>query len=104
MKTTPKSSSLRGIIVLNMGLLILLAIVTFSGTSAKAQGRGRGDYAMVAGGAKGTDSSVVYIVDQANQEMIAVTYNQTNKQLDGLTYRNLANDARTMTRTKATGN
>ncbi|HWB20811.1 MAG TPA: hypothetical protein VG711_10950 [Phycisphaerales bacterium] len=105
MNTTPKRSSLKGVILLNMGLLVLLAIITFSSTHAGAQNqRGRGDYVMVAGGARGTESSVVYVVDQVNQEMMALTYDSTNKRLDGMTYRNLANDARTMLRSRATGN
>ncbi len=59
----------------------------------EAQVRGRSEYTMVAGSAKGADSSAVYIVDTTNQELIVITYNQNTKRLDGVGYRNLASDA-----------
>lgn len=85
-------SSLRGLIVLNVVLLTLLAAVTF-GARADAQMRQRGDYNMVAGGASGTNSGVVYVVDTVNHQMIAVTFDQTSKTIVGVGARNLARDA-----------
>lgn len=94
--------SLRGLIALNLALLAVLALVTFASgpVQAGAQARGRGEYTMVAGGAPGTDAAAVYIVDVANQELIAITYNQQTKQLDGIGYRNLAADAAALTRSR----
>ena len=81
------------LLALNGALLALLAAVTFGPSVDAQQGRRRGDYTMVAGGVKGANSSAVYIVDTVNQEMMAVTYNQQSKTLDGVGYRNLAADA-----------
>ncbi len=89
---TRSRSSLRGLIMLNMVLLTLLATVTF-GSKADAQARQRGDYAMVAGGANGTNASVVYVVDTVNHQMIAVTYDQNGKTIAGVGARNLVRDA-----------
>ena len=85
-------SDLRALVVLNGLLLCLLAAVTFAPT-ADAQYRARGAYTMSAGRVNGADSSAVYVVDTANQELIAVTYNPNTKVIDGIGYRNLAGDA-----------
>lgn len=91
-----------GLIAINAVLLIVLALVTF-GSSVKAQpaGRGRGEYTMVAGGGSGTDAAIIWIVDVANQEMIAMTFNHNTKVLDGVGYRNLAADADSVNRGRA---
>lgn len=91
------TSSWRGLLVLNGLLLLALGAVTF-GSVAQGQSRGRGEYTMVSGGAQGSDSPVVYIVDVINQEMIAMTYNPNTKLSEGVGYRNLAADAASMTR------
>lgn len=83
---------LRGLIALNAALVTILAAVTF-GPGAEAQMRSRGNYTMVAGNAKNANAAVVYIVDSVNQEMVAVTYNNQNKALEGVGYANLAQDA-----------
>lgn len=87
-----KTSTLRGLIVLNAALLIVLAGVTF-GASVNGQSRNRGEYTMVAGGVQGSDGAAVHIVDVANQEMITMAYNPNTKVLDGVGYRNLMADA-----------
>src|SRR5688572_12242603 len=84
--------NLRALIALNAVLLIVLGVVTFN-SAAGAQARGRGEYTMVAGGLPQVDGDGIYIVDVANQEMIIMAYNQQTKTLDGVAYRNLANDA-----------
>lgn len=84
---------MRGLLLLNALLLALLAAITF-GSSAGAQsgGRGRGEYTMVTGGANGSDAGIIYIADVANQELIAMVYNNNTKVLDGVGFRNLAAD------------
>lgn len=91
-QTAEKSSGLRGLIVLNVVLLLLLGAVTF-GSQAIAQGRQRGDYVMAAGGVNGALSGVVYIVDTQNHQMIAVSYDPTSKSLSGVGARSLVRDA-----------
>ena len=88
---------MRPLLVLNALLLLVLAAVTYS-SSADAQSRGRGDYTMVGGSVKGIVSNVVYIIDDRNQELVAVTLDPNTKALQGITYRNLAADAAVVTR------
>lgn len=90
-QTAERSSGMRGLILLNVVLLILLGAVTF-GSQAIAQTRVRGDYVMVGGGANGANSGVVYVVDTVNNQMIAVTYDNTTKALAGVGARNLSRD------------
>ncbi len=99
---TRAGPNLRALLAINAALLGLLALVSFAST-AGAQGRGRGEYMMVGGGANGANSAVVYIVDAANQEMIAATFNVNTRVLDGVGYRNLAQDAATVLRTQTPG-
>jgi hypothetical protein len=97
-------AAVRGLIVLNSLLLVLLGAVTF-GSRADAQAtRVRGEFTMIDGGANGSDADVVYVVDVVNQEMIAVTYDQSKSIIDGVGYRNLATDATEMARGRASRN
>ena len=91
-QTNVTPGSLRALVLLNAALLVLLGAVTF-GSNALAQARGRGEYTMVAGGVNGANSSAAFIVDVANQEMIALTYDHNTKLLQGVGYRNLNRDA-----------
>jgi len=79
------------LLAVNGVLLILLGAVTL-GPSTLAQNRVRGDYTMVAGGVNGAMSGVVYVVDTANQELMAVTFDPNQKSLMGIGYRNLGGD------------
>jgi hypothetical protein len=92
-----KSSHRRGLILLNAGLLAVLGAVTLAPRSvAQGQGsaqRARGEYTLVAGRIIGGSTHAVYIIDTANQEMVAVRWNEGQKGLDGIGYRNLAADA-----------
>lgn len=80
------------LIVLNVALLGLLALVTLA-PEADAQGRGRSDYTMIAGTVNGSDAAATYIVDTVNQDLVVMVYHTPTKTLQGVTYRNLANDA-----------
>ncbi len=91
--------STRALIVLNAILLVLLVAVTFA-PAVSAQVRSRGEYTMVAGGVKGASSSAVFIVDTGNQEMMAITYNQQDKSLEGIAYRSLAEDVASVQRAR----
>ena len=79
------------LLAVNASMLVGLGVVTFA-PDAHAQSRGRGAYTMIAGGANGSSSSVVYIVDTANDELIAVRYDANARQLNGVGYRNLMQD------------
>ena len=94
--------SIRSLLVINAALLCILAVVTLAPAVA-AQSRVRGDYAIVGGGANGSSSSLVYVIDAVNQEMIVAMYDTSNKKLDGIGYRNLAGDARSVMRSQTPG-
>lgn len=85
----------RGLLAANAALLLLLGAVTLAPTAGaqRAANRAPGDYTMVAGRIQGGSSNAVYIVDSANQEMIAVRWNIGAKSLDGVGYRDLSADA-----------
>ncbi len=87
----------RGLIALNVVLLVLLAGVTLSSTGVVGQsqpaGRSRGDYTAVGGAIQGGNANAIYVLDAVNQELIALRWNESTKSLEGIDYRNLARDA-----------
>lgn len=97
--TTPPKPRRRlyGLLAVNGALLLALAAVTFSPV-AEAQSLARGEYTMVAGSVNGSQSGVVYIVDVVNQEMIAITFEHSQKELLGIGYRNLRADVASLAR------
>jgi hypothetical protein len=91
-----RSHGPRGLIALNVALLVVLGAVTLApathaqrGTGA---GRARGQYTMVAGKVTGGNSHAVYVVDASNQELLAMLWSQTGKGLDVVGYRDLRAD------------
>ena len=86
------------LIALNLTLLGVLAIVTLApagGADAQpGQPRGRGAYSMITGEVTGDTTAVLYVVDAANQELVALSYDRTTNRLGMIGYRNLAEDAR----------
>lgn len=93
----PRRKGLAGLLALNGLLLGLLAAISFS-PGASAQAAPRGKYTMVAGGAKGSASDVVYIADVVHRELIALGYEPNQRQLIGVGYRNLAADSQSAMR------
>lgn len=87
-----KRSTVHALIALNAFLLGALGFVTFS-PEAGAQARRNGLYTIVGGTANGTVAGVAFIVDEVNQEMVAISWNEGNRTLGGLGYANLAADA-----------
>jgi ATP-dependent phosphoenolpyruvate carboxykinase len=85
----------RGLIMLNVALLVMLAAVTLAPSShaQRGGGRARGEYTMVSGKVTGSSSHVVYVVDSSNQDFVAVRWNESSKSLDALGYRDLKEDA-----------
>ncbi|MGP1347511.1 MAG: hypothetical protein ACTS3F_12715 [Phycisphaerales bacterium] len=88
----------RALLALNAGLLVLLALVTAMPNAGAAQdqrgARQRGDYAMIGARVQGIAESAVFIVDSANQDMVALRYDQSSKSMTPLGYRNIAADGR----------
>lgn len=88
-----RNRSTRALIALNAALVCALAVVTLA-PAAEAQrgGRGRGEYTMVSGRMQGTPEAAIYIIDANNLELVAVKWNRSRKQLDGVGFRDLAAD------------
>lgn len=81
----------RRLIVVN-GVLLALAAVTIAGAQV-ASPRARGEYTMLSGEIATGGPQAIYIVDSANQEIVALRWNQGRQSLDALGYRNIASDA-----------
>ncbi len=80
----------------NLALLAGVVVVHWAASPGRAQDgldRGRGSYLMIGGEIQGGDSNAVYILDTINEEMIAVRWNHSRSQLDGLGYRDVRRDA-----------
>jgi hypothetical protein len=91
----------RGLVVLNLALLGVLGAVSFSpmadaqsAKSANGATRARGEYSIVGGATIGGVSSVIYVLDTINRELIALNWNDSTKSLEGVGYRDLSVDAK----------
>jgi hypothetical protein len=84
----------RSLIVLNVVLLLVLAAVALSPRALAQRGsRARGEYTMVSGRIIGGNSHIVYILDGANQEVLAAKWNESSKSVDVIGYRDMQADA-----------
>lgn len=98
MRVPPRSAQ-RALIVLNVVLLasiVLIAVARPAGAQASNPpgARARGDYALVAGRSNSGGPSVVYVIDANNQEMVALRWDQSNRQMTGVGFRSIAGDAK----------
>ena len=98
-RPTPARRTSRALLALNGALLALLGLVTL-GPDARAQGgtpeRVPGEYVLVGGDIPYGDSNAIYILDSANQEMVAIRWTPSSGasgRLDAIGYRNLSDDA-----------
>lgn len=90
------STRYRALIALNVAALALLAAVVLtpqaSAQTARAK-RALGQYAMVSGQIQGHTDAAVYVVDAANQELIALRWDRGRKVISGVGFRDLTADA-----------
>jgi hypothetical protein len=84
--------SLGGLIVVNVVLLAVLGVLSFTPQTVQAQNRRPGDYVMVAGSVAGQAGSVVYVTDLNNQAMITVIYDQNSKSMKAIAGRDITAD------------
>lgn len=88
-------SRYRGLIGLNMGLLVVLALLTLApGVQARqAASRPHGQYAMVSAQVQGQTEAAIVVVDAANEEMAALRWDRSRRILTPIGYRNLRQDS-----------
>lgn len=96
MTEQPGARRYRGLIGLNVALVVGLALVTVApGAGAQsADARPRGAYAMVSGNVQGSASDAIYVIDKNNQEMIGMIYDQSRRQLVGIDFVDLTERTR----------
>lgn len=88
---------------LNVALLMALGAVTLA-TRAGAQpdardgARGRGEYTLVSGRIQGATTHTIYVLDAANQELVALSWNRNSNSPEVIGFRSLADDARYLQR------
>jgi hypothetical protein len=99
----------RRLLGLNFALVLVLGVITIltnaqvgaqpatggaPGQPVAAGQRGRGDYTLLSGKIQGGTSSAIYILDAANQELLALSWNRSRDELETIGLRRLADDAR----------
>jgi hypothetical protein len=81
------------LIALNAVLLTALALVSLSGRASAQQQRQRGSYMLISSGVTGTPLSVVYVIDETNNELVAMAWDDAGKKMSYVGYRNIAADS-----------
>ena len=59
----------------------------------EAQQRQRGSYMLISGGVTGTPLSVVYVIDETTNELVALAWDDAGKKMSYVGYRNIAADS-----------
>jgi hypothetical protein len=63
-----------------------------AGPAAPAAGRLRGEYLMLSGRVQGSNTDITYVIDTANQEMIALSWDRSRRILSPMGWRSLSED------------
>lgn len=90
----------RRLLGLNLALLLALGVVTLITTAQssaqpgvnQAGARPRGEYTLVSGRYQGSTTSAVYILDVANQELVALRWDRNSNRFQPLGFRSLKDD------------
>ncbi|CAN5870819.1 hypothetical protein BH11PLA1_BH11PLA1_15480 [soil metagenome] len=89
------------LLAVNCLLLIALGAAALGqGVSPLAASRARGQYVVVPGKILGSPTNAIYILDTANEELVAVRWNKTGQRLDGIGFRDIIADAASAGRTR----
>lgn len=98
----------RRLVAFNFALLLVLGAVTIIGsleagaqpggagagaTGANPTPRARGDYTMVSGRYQGGTSNAIYVLDAANGELLALSWDRGRNELEIIGHRRIADDA-----------
>ena len=97
-----KRFSLVGLVILNVALVATLALVTLGrpGWAFALSGQARGEYVAISGTIAGTKTPVIWIVNQATQEVVSIQFDSQRDQLVGYGYRNMNDDAVSVKRSR----
>jgi hypothetical protein len=93
-----KNKSFISLVAVN---LLLLGVLAYGSLAPNAQAqqatpsRAGGRYGMVSGVVQNVYPGVVYIIDESNQEVVAVMWNESIRQFTGVGYRDFKNDSAT---------
>ena len=94
-ETTRRDSSL---VLLNACLLLLVGMLAIGPTllpsafASQPAERRPGAYTMVSGELQGSTADALYIIDTENRELVALKWNRSQKQLEGIGFRRLGRD------------
>ena len=89
-------STLAGLVLLNIALLGILALVSFQPANeahADNTASGRAEYIAITGSIAGSKTPILWVVNQATQEVVAVQFDAQKDQIVGFGYRNLNADS-----------
>lgn len=88
------------LIGLNIALLLMLGVVTIltsvdagAQPGATAAPRPRGEYTVVSGRYQGGTNNAIYVLDSANQELMALSWDKSRNELEVIGHRKLNDDA-----------
>lgn len=89
-----RARPLHALVAVNIGLAIALAAVALSpkATAQQAQNRPAGKYLLVGGKPPSGNTNAVYCIDTVNDEMVVLRWNASRGFVEGVGYRNLADD------------
>lgn len=102
--TTMNTQTSRRLIGLNVALLGVLGAVTIAGSfeagaqpaatgAAAAAPRPRGEYTLVSGRYQGGTSNAIYVLDAANGELMALSWDRSRNEIEVIGHRKLADDS-----------
>lgn len=93
MSRTARHNPIRSLIVLNAGLLLVLAGVSFVPDADAQQARVRGKHTMVSSRVQGSTPDGVILVDTSNMELVATTWDASRRTLNFIGFRDMRVDA-----------
>jgi len=95
MQTVTRRSRVAGLVAINALLAGVALAGVLVGRAGAQPGTARlpGRYTVIPGKVSGISGSVLYVIDSANQEMIALRYQRAQSRLEPFAFRSIAADA-----------
>jgi len=95
--------TLASLVLVNIALLGILALVSFSSPNpavASTSSGKRAEYVAVTGYIAGSKTPILWMVNQASQEVVAIQFDAQKNQIVGFGYRSMSNDAISLRRNR----